>query len=86
MELRQLLLNFKWNHRFFSDKSNVEIIIEFHNAPKVEKSIFFNQIKEIGKKFILIDIKSIPTYIPFHRIKLIRNIKRDEVFYQKKTK
>ena len=81
-DLRQILLNIRWNPKLIKERSNIEILIEYRNAPLVEKTILFSTIEEIKKRFIVINIDSISTYIPFHRIKRIINNKTNKIFYQ----
>lgn len=86
MNLRDLLLEYKWNHAKKPMANYLEITFIHRGAPNDEKTILYQKIKEIKKKFLVIELDNTPTYIPLHRIKKIINQNTRKVIYVKKSK
>ncbi|MBD3229074.1 MAG: DUF504 domain-containing protein [Candidatus Lokiarchaeota archaeon] len=82
-DIRELLNKIKWTEKGNYDKYKIQYV--HRGAPNDQKSVKFDKIIDITPSFFAYkeEINEVPTYIPFHRIVEIIDIKKDKILWSK---
>jgi len=88
MKIHEILNKFRWDENFKSKIDDYILIYIHRGAINDEKVIKLTQITKVNKDSFYYKETEYDeeTYIPYHRIKMIKSNKTNEIIYEKREK
>ena len=82
-KIREILNKIRWND--VDNFQDYKILYIHRGAPNDQKEVNYSLIIDITASFFVYqdDLLDEPTYIPFHRILEIKNVKKNEILWVK---
>lgn len=83
MNLRSLLLQFRWDDNFKDINHEIDIFFESRGYPNNIQKIAYSEIQHIGKKFLRIESSATfpESILPIHRIRKIVNRVSKKIYF-----